>query len=178
MNRAMEKIVVAKTSELEPTLRNFVFEANERQFGSVPIVREHKWSPPDWTIVVLVGEKPASFVNIVERVGRVDGRTVKIAGGNNLMTLPEYRDKGHALKLAQKFETLIFNNLKVDMGLLLCATALIPFYEKSGWKRVSCPVIFDQPDRGKVTWGAETMVLKPDHSALAAQGIDLCGLPW
>ncbi|MFT4567554.1 MAG: putative GNAT family N-acyltransferase [Saprospiraceae bacterium] len=68
----------------------------------------------------------------------------KVGGINNVITPKELRGKGYASKLLKEAEHLIFDELKYDLALLLCAEDLIPFYERLNWYKVNCPIYFEQ----------------------------------
>lgn len=148
----------------------------ENEFGHIPIVSETEWATPNWTIIYYENDQIATFYNIVEREIIIDNKMFKVGGINNLITPKEFRGKGYASKILRKTEHLIFDNLNCDLGVLLCANSLIPFYEKLNWYKVDCPVYFKQSSSIKL-WKSNTMLLTKNER-MSPQKIELNGLPW
>ena len=101
---------------------------------------------------------------------------MQIAGVNNVITPKEFRGKGYASKMLRETENLIFEELKFEAGVLLCAYEVIPFYEKLNWYNVYCPVYYNQSKERRL-WAANTMFLTK-NSMLTPKLISLNGLPW
>ena len=169
-------IVTTKYSELDNGTKSKLKSFIDGEFGNIPIVKETEWVQPDWTIVFYQNNEIATFYNIVERKILVDGNKMKIAGINNVITPKKFRGNGYASKILRETEGLIFKELKSEFGVLLCADALIPFYERLNWYKVDCPVYYEQSD-GKKLWEANTMLLAKKYR-LNPKKMDLNGLPW
>jgi len=167
---------IYKTADLDAGIRKQLGELVEKEFGHIPIVKETEWATPSYTIIYFSGNEIGSFYNIVERDVRIDDQLYKTAGINNVITPPSYRGKGFSSLLLRETMEFIFDELKKDIGLLLCADNLVPFYEKLNWYKVDCPVYFKQKEESR-QWIANTMLLTPDKK-LQPSGIDLNGLPW
>ena len=148
----------------------------EEEFGHIPIVNETEWATPDWTIIYYHDDQIATFYNIIEREIIADNHRFKAGGINNVITPKAFRGQGYSSKLLRDTRNLLFDDLNCALGLLLCADALIPFYERLGWYTVDCPVHYDQ-STGKKLWQANTMLLSPKE-LIIPDSIDLNGLPW
>lgn len=103
--------------------------------------------------------------------------SVRVAGLNELVTLPAHRSRGVGSRLLRETESQWFDSLGAECGLLLCADALLPFYSRLGWQKVDGRVHFAQRD-GRRTWAANCMLLDPSGKLPVSREIDLCGLPW
>lgn len=161
-----------------PAGRKLQLEAAiQAEFASFSIVRETRWATPEWTVMMLDGDALAAFYNLVERTVNVDGVPVRVAGLNNLVTLPAHRGRGVASRLLRETQEHWFDSLGAECGLLLCADALLPFYSRLNWQKAEVRVSYAQPD-GSLTWAANCMLLDPLGKVAAAREIDLCGLPW
>jgi len=169
-------IQIKKYSELSEQVKSELNSHIKDEFGHIPIVNETEWATPNWTIIYYDKGQIVTFYNIVIREISVDNKKNKIGGINNVMTPKAFRRMGYASKLLRETENLIFKDLNCDMGLLLCASTLIPFYEKFNWYEIDCPVYFEQSNRKKL-WGARTMLLSKDGK-VCANKIELNGLPW
>ena len=149
----------------------------QAEFSQFAIVRETRWATPEWTILAFEDEELAAFYNLVERTVHIDGIAVRVAGLNNLMTLPAHRGRGLGARLLRETQEHWFDSLGAECGLLLCADALLPFYSRLDWRRAEARVSYTQPC-GPRTWAANCMLLDPLGKVGAAREIDLCGLPW
>lgn len=169
-------IKIHETSTLDLIAKNQIEQLIEKEFGHIPIVKETTWASPNWTVIFYQGNEIATFYNIVERTITIDGKDYFSAGINNVITPGKYRGKGLSTQILKNTEDFIFNELKAELGLLLCADSLLPFYERLNWYRVKCPVYFKQPS-GKKLWTANTM-LRTINKEIQPHQIDLNGLPW
>lgn len=169
-------IKVTKYTELDFNTKDSLNRIIEDEFGHIPIVKETEWAIPDWTIILYVDGEIATFYNIIERNIFIDNDLVKIAGINNVITPQKFRGKGYASKVLKETENFIFEDLKSQNGVLLCADELIPFYKKLGWYKVVCPVFYKQT-QGEKLWSANAMLLGKEKLILPKE-INLNGLPW
>ena len=169
-------IEIKKYPELLEKTKDKLNSYIKDEFGHIPIVNETEWATPDWTIVYYENDLIATFYNIVEREIIIDNKLFKVGGINNVITPKEFRGKGYASKTLRKTEHLIFDNLNCDLGVLLCANSLIPFYERLNWYKVDCPVYFEQSSGVKL-WESNTMLLTKNEK-MSPQRIELNGLPW
>ncbi len=175
--RQLRLIEVKRYKELQLQVKSKLDSYIENEFGHIPIVKETEWATPDWTIIQYHQGDIATFYNIVIRKIIIDGKIFKAAGINNVITPLEYRGKGFASKTLKETEYLIFEDFNCDLGVLLCADNLIPFYEKLNWYLVECPVYFQQ-STGQKLWGANTMLLTKTDQQLKPTKIELNGTPW
>jgi hypothetical protein len=165
-----------KYADLDTDIKNTLEFYIEQEFGHIPLVQETHWASPDWSLFWLNGDKLVSFCNIVIREVHINNEVIKVGGLNNMITPAKHRGNKYSTNLLQAFERVIFEDLDLNAGLLLCADNLVPFYQKLNWRKLDCPVFFEQPD-GKKQWEANTMMLF-DNSAYQPSSIDLNGLPW
>jgi GNAT superfamily N-acetyltransferase len=163
--------------ELPAERRQQLEAAAQAEFGQFAIVRETRWESPDWSFLALDSAELAAFYNIVERTVTIDDVPVRVAGLNNLVTLPAHRGRGVASRLLRETQEQWFDLLGAECGLLLCADALLPFYSRLGWEKVDARVSYAQPD-GPRAWSAHCMMLDPRRKVASVREIDLRGLPW
>lgn len=171
-----EMIRIEKYDELSEGTLLQLHQAIHAEFGHIPIVQETSWATPHWTILYMEDERILSFYNIIERNILIDGVPCKAGGINNVITPPEHRGKGYATRLLNNTRHFLFTDLRCGQGLLLCADAMIPYYNQLGWYTVNSEVYFDQP-QGRQLWAANTMLLSPG-TPITPASIDLQGLPW
>ena len=171
------EVVTATYAELAPDLKAQLQTLAEAEFGAFPIVRETTWATPDRSYIGLVDGQVACFYNLVLREVCFDGLLVAVAGLNNLITTVAFRARGLASRLLRETEADWFGQHSAQCGLLLCASALLPFYSRLGWHAVRSEVRFAQPNGDRI-WAANCMLLLPDRSDIQPIVIDLCGLTW
>jgi aminoglycoside 2'-N-acetyltransferase I len=138
---------------------------------------DYTWAPVDWHVLVWIGRRLVSHVEIIERTGTVDGRAVRLGGIGGVASAPEWRGRGHATRAMEEATRFLCTELNAEFGLLLCGQEMTPFYRRLGWKTVDGPLVFDQP-AGKVTQDGVVMVLPCAGQEWPSGTIDLCGLPW
>jgi GNAT superfamily N-acetyltransferase len=102
---------------------------------------------------------------------------VRVAGLNNMVTMPTHRGRGIASALLRESQPAWFDDLGAECGLLLCADPLLSFYSRLGWQKVAGPVTYAQPD-GTRTWAANCMLLHAQGQLPLPKVVDLRGLPW
>jgi len=169
-------IEIKKHYELDSESKRKVDNFIEEEFGHIPIVKETEWAKPDWTIILYQNHEIVTFYNIIERKIFVDNNEMKISGINNVITPKRFRGNGYASRILKETESLIFEELESELGVLLCADNLIPFYERLNWYLINCPVYFDQSN-GRKVWRANTMLLTK-KGKINPKEVDLNGLPW
>ena len=169
-------IQIEQYDQLPDNIRQILNSYIHAEFGHISIVQETTWASPDWTILYKEGDTIISFYNIIERDILIDDKSCKVAGINNVITPPAFRGKGYSTKLLNDTTPFIFDELRATHGLLLCADAMIPFYQRLGWYTVNSQVYFDQPS-GRKRWTANIMLLSP-HNPVTPDTIDLQGTPW
>jgi GNAT superfamily N-acetyltransferase len=171
------EILSSRTLELPAERREQLTAAAHAEFAQFDLVREIQWANPDWSYLAFDGGELAGFFNLIERNVAIDGVDARVAGLNNLVTMPAQRGRGVASRLLRETQPQWFDALGAECGLLLCADALLPFYSRLSWQRVEARVTFAQAGGARV-WPANCMVLGSSLDAAAIREIDLCGLPW
>ncbi|MDX5421946.1 MAG: GNAT family N-acetyltransferase [Hymenobacteraceae bacterium] len=160
--------------DLAVILSNYIAE----EFGHVAFVRQRSWAIPDWVVLLEEQAEIVAFCNVVEREVTLNGKPCKIAGINNVITPKAHRGKGYSSRVLRETTSFLFDELKADYGLLLCADALVPFYERLGWYTVNSHLVYDQP-QGKEVYDSNIMLLaRKNHEKIYPKTIDLNGLPW
>jgi GNAT superfamily N-acetyltransferase len=152
----------------------------DREFGSVPIVREHVWAEPTWAFLGFVDDQLVSFLNVVDRQVLADSETRHFFGLNNVITDPQHRGKGYSKVLNRNVIEFMSESDPNACGFLFCANDLIPFYTDLGWKKFEGEVIVSQPS-GDKRWQSNAMFYDFSGSHSQSQSwktVHLCGLPW
>ena len=163
---------------MDPNEQELIVGWAKEIFGTMPLASQFTWTNGGADrVVVYFNQEPVSYLKIIDRTGLIDGKPVKIGGIAGVMTPPKNRQKGYCGLALQKAKQTIFNEMKAQLGLLLCEQELVQFYTKRGWQTINCPVQLYQPS-GKTTWPHYTMILTKFGESWNPESIDLCGLPW
>jgi hypothetical protein len=150
----------------------------QREFGHVPIVKNHVWADPDWIITGSIDERVVSFLNLIDRKAVADEKSVHLFGLNNVITESDCRRKGYSFALNNKALEFMKKQDPKAYGLLFCADDLVPFYEKMSWQSFYGSVLVSQPS-GKKKWPSNCMIhCLGRNETFEPKEIDLCGLPW
>ena len=134
------------------SVKNLSAEEQDEVYQLLTIVFEAdistwSWSQDDWRLLVRVDNRIVSHVAITERTCLVNGQPVKVGGVGGVGTHPEWRNQGLAALAMQKTAGFLVNTLKVDFGVLFCATEMVPYYQRLGWRVIDASVFFE--DEGK-----------------------------
>lgn len=167
-----------KTSDLE----NSTVSAWRRELfaDDRDIVEAFTWQNKDgmgFGIHAYSGDEFVGFAHVFERMGRLDDRPVSMGCLGSVMIAKPHQGRGVGTTVVTTAGDVIFKNLKVDLGVLVCKTLLVPFYERLGWRRFTGPVVVQQPD-GKIPWPFEAMVLTGENQTSISGKLDLCGFPF
>jgi predicted acetyltransferase len=170
-------ISIVKYAELTEEQVIWQNELIAKEFGHIPIVANTKWATPDWTVMRYLNDAVVSFYNVIARKITVDGREVEAIGINNVITPPEHRGHNFAFDLLKSTLIQMLDKLDAEVGVLLCADHMIPFYSRLGWYTVDCPVYFEQNGQQNL-WMANAMLLSRLGERLSPASVNLNGLPW
>jgi GNAT superfamily N-acetyltransferase len=123
------------------------------------------------------GGELAGFAHVFARLGRLDGAAVLMGCLGTVMTATAHQGTGVGSTTVKKANEIIHRSLPADLGVLLCKTSLVPFYERLGWRRMVNPVLVEQP-AGKLRWPYAAMLLFGEDGVRLPEELDLCGLPF
>jgi GNAT superfamily N-acetyltransferase len=120
------------------------------------------------------------FVNA--RTILVNERAVYAGGIRAVMTDPAYRRRGFARAALERAHQYMWQDLQVQLGLLLSSAMAVPLYASLGWQIFDGTVLCQQPG-GTLNYtecnpGHPPMLLLPGHAPPFSGVIDMCGLPW
>lgn len=74
-----------------------------------------------------------SHVGVILKQTIINKKRYKVAGICGVVTHPNYRGKGYALKLLEKAVIYMIEN-QADFSVFTCHQDLVNFYEKAGWR--------------------------------------------
>ncbi len=132
----------AMTPELDAAIRECLcacFPADKEFFSGA---RAWHGSPPAYSLVGRAEGRVAGHVGIIVRDIRVAGRTVRIAGIQNMAVLPDWRKSG----LGSALITGAMDQAArrgIPFGVLFCIPELERYYARYGWTRHDVDVRMD-----------------------------------
>jgi GNAT superfamily N-acetyltransferase len=138
----------------------------------------YAWAPTDWRVMLRVDRQLAATLEIIDRLATVGDQWVHLAGIGGVATRPSWQGRGLGTEMMQRVTSFMREVVNAEFGLLICADRLIPFYARLGWHMVAGPLLFDQPEMGKIVFPGNTLALPLAGKPFPPGPIDLRGLPW
>ena len=137
------KIKIELYDKISVTTKLSVDEAFKKVFNRT--LSEHiiKWAKPHWIVLGSVNNKLVSICLIVVETNVLfDETDVRVGGIGGVLTLHSYRGIGIAQKILKHVDSLLFNVLNVDCGLLICGKQLLNYYKRMRWYEVNCKLYY------------------------------------
>lgn len=75
---------VSRYKELSQDKKEGLEASAKREFGHVPIVKNHSWAVPDWCILALEDKRKIASVSLIARNGTFDDKPLLILGKTRL----------------------------------------------------------------------------------------------
>jgi aminoglycoside 2'-N-acetyltransferase I len=138
---------------------------------------EMEWADIDWNVLVKLGNKLVSQVDIIDRIAQVGYHKVRLGGIGGVGTLPEFRGRGFAGMALASAAIFMEKEMGVDFGFLFCSPEMVSFYSRLNWQVKDAPVYYDQPGR-KVLLDGKAMILACIRNAWPDGEVDVSGYPW
>src|SRR5207244_10657661 len=102
--------------------------------------------------------------------GSVGNDECRVAGGvRGVLPDPAYRRRGFARGALERGTAYLFDELRVELGLLLSSEMAVPLYASLGWRVFDGPVWCDQPS-GRVNY-TDYLAGQPPTVLWAAGGV-------
>lgn len=167
---------IRRVRRLLPPQRKLLFGWGPDVFSSRELALE--WdSDADWRFLAYQDGALVGHLALLERTVLCGEREVRVSGLGGLITLPHARGRGVASSLMDAFLDFSLEETTAEFILLFCLDALVPFYEKLGYREVSTPVAIRQPS------GPLRCPIRIFHRPLRGtpwpEGtVDIRGLPW
>jgi GNAT superfamily N-acetyltransferase len=140
--------------------------------------RSIEWASAQWRIIYWDSDGRAlCHVGIVLRTGQVNEKPVTIGGVGGVMTHPNARSQGLASKAINR-AIEFFSEQRIDFGLLVCETKLVPFYERLHWRCYADELIVTQHGKKCAFTFNRPMIHSVCTDGPSVGAIDLHGPPW
>ena len=169
-------------AEISPELRVEVETLDQLAFADEndvddPEFASIQWATPDWMALGFVQDRLVTQLCLPEREILVGREKLRVVGIGGMATHPEFQHKGLGSALLAKIETFMRSERHVPFGLLICANATRPFYERANWNFVNDALYYWQENERHVLQTAVMVLPLEDHIWPTGE-IDLCGSPW
>ncbi len=156
-----------------------LFSWGENIFNTAHLSLRYRPKDPHDRRFVLYDElnAPVSHAAMLTQPARANRKQVVIGGIGGVVTIPSARRRGHATLLLRHATDFLRGEWKVDFALLFCIDRMVGYYERLGWRKVSCEVLLDQP-AGKVPspFHVMTIPFKPEFEII--DSLDLNSASW
>ena len=137
---------------------------------------QFEWSETHWHVFgVLVG-RPVCYAKLTWREALADRRRVTILGLGGLGTDPDHQGRGFGTRLMAAVGGFL-QEQGADLGLLVCDSGTVSFYEKCGWQEFG-GVLLVRNHGEELVWPKRSMVLPRVPTDGMPVRIDLCGPPF
>ncbi len=140
--------------------------------GSIEWAMSATWFALGW----LEGRLVTQF-GVLDRTILAGGQSLAIAGIGGVATHPDFQRRGFAGNLLQASAEEMRRLGRYDFAMLFCATKLIPYYAKSGFRQVNNPIYILQHGQ-RVLFEDHQMVLPLSGKAWPDGDVDVNGPPW
>lgn len=168
-------VEIRLSENLSEEERRALFEWGENIFGAEDL--RYRWRPKDLHFVTEEDGRPVSHVGLVRQDVSAGGRPVTVAGVGGVVTVPEAQGRGLAQRGMRHAAEFMCQEWGVEFGLLFCRDALVPFYERLGWRVVNDPVEVEQ-ESGPVVSSLNVLVLPCGGREWPEGPVSLNSLPW
>lgn len=144
--------------------------------------RAHGWREPwasfDWYVTAEAAGRRVGVACVVKREGQVGGAPARLCLLGGVYTVPELRGHGIGSAVVGRATRLMAEDVgcQCQYGVLICRDALVPFYERLGWRRVPNEMAFERFGEPGVIQGS-IMVRELTGRRLPPGTIDVRGLP-
>ena len=166
-------IQIKSQNDLAPERKIALDEMFNREFGGDPLI----YADSRWHAMGILDGSLVGRVGVLQRTISVGQELLPVGGICGVVTVPDYRGRGIATALLDESVAFIKKRLSLPFALLTCNLRLEAFYQRLGWKTVTGPTVFTQPD-GVRTCRGLTMVVERGPRPWPEGPIDLRGLPW
>jgi len=138
-----------------------------------------EWAAAEWCVRVWSDHGTlASYVGIVLRRARHNGRPVCIGGVGGVKTHPVARRRGYAALALRRAIEFFRDQPSIDFTLLACEQHLIQYYSQLGWQEFAGQLLVTQLGSATEFNFNRVMVRGVRAAAPLAGTIDLLGPPW
>ena len=165
---------IRKTEILSDAEKQQLFEWGDDIFGAASL--NLRWRTKTVHFILDIDGLPVSHVGLVKHEIKVGEQTVLVGGVGGVVTLPDWQKHGYARQLIKQAVN-VFEQWRVDAGLLFCFQNRISFYESQGWRLLPGPVMVEQPE-GEIASPLEVMVLPIDGYSWPDGDLKLNSFPW
>lgn len=117
-------------------------------------------------LVFVAGSQLVSHLEIITTTVTVNGAEYEVQSPTSVMTYPAFRGDGWSTRLNLRAAERI-DKSDADIGLLMCAPALIDFYRRAGWSHAWRATIVAGPEGH--TWTCDDVLLTRATSTRSAR---------
>lgn len=143
--------------------------------------RPYGYSPASVHTLAFVGPALVGHIGFQFREIRVDDAEVAVAGTGGVLVDADARGSGLGRRLMRRAQQAMREDPRVDFGYLGCREEVVPFYERSGWRRIQATerhVSMQDPRATVVSSSGPILTYPTGKRDWPVGDIDLRGTPW
>ena len=155
-----------------------VQESSKRAFAGYDAAYwgQFEWAEAHWHVFGMLAGRPVSYAEFTLCDAMTDDKRTAILGLVGLGTAPDHQGRGFATKLMAAVREYRGKE-RAGLGLLVCDSDLVGFYEKCGWREFAGELLVCNHGE-ELVWPKRSTVLLRDLSHPLPARIDLCGPPF
>ena len=131
----------------------------------------------DRRVLVIHDGELVSHAGLFSRIGKWEGRRVRIGGIGGVATLERHRRLGFASAGMKAAVEALRRDDGAEFGMLFCEPHNLAFYRRLGWQSFDGEVFAEQPE-GRIRHNSVVPLVFDMTLAVRGGVIDLHGLPW
>lgn len=150
-------------------------------YGAWDPDQPYGYSPAAVHTLVFVDSNLVGHVGFQQRTIRVSDAEVVVAGTGGVLVDQRARGNGLGQRLMRRAQRAMREDSQIRFGYLGCREEVVPFYERSGWRRVRAVerhVSMKEPQTTVVSSDSPILIFPTRNIEWPSGDIDLRGRPW
>jgi GNAT superfamily N-acetyltransferase len=173
-----EALEIRQVSQLSPEEAHQLWGWSDDIFGTAGLNLTYRSKDGVVRFVLSTGgEAAVSHAAVLKHQAAANGSAARIGGIGGVVTIPAMQRRGYAELLVRHATKFLHDQWAVDFGLLFCIDRMVPYYERLGWRKVTCDVLIDQPS-GKMPCPLHVMTMAFNPTFESIDSIELNSGPW
>jgi GNAT superfamily N-acetyltransferase len=173
------EIVFKNIGELTPTEHEEMNEVDHLAFFEEDGDDDwwQDWASPTMRFLGKEDNRVVSTVGLIQREILVEGIPYRIGGVGGVATRPDRQKLGYAGRLLTETKRFMNDDPWYEYGMLFCDPKRIPYYQKSGYERISNS-LYVRRESDRQLFPDPCLVLDLRGNIFPPGEVDCMGLPW
>ena len=171
-------LAIRQVSQLSPSEAHRLWGWSDDIFGTAGLSLTYRSKDGVVRFVLSTGDQGVvSHAAVLKHQAAANGSAALIGGIGGVVTIPAMQRRGYAELLVRHATKFLHDEWAVDFGLLFCIDRMVTYYERLGWRKVTCDVLIDQPS-GKMPCPLHVMTMAFNPAFETIDSLDLNSAPW